>query len=219
MKVNLKISFFVSIILVTLSCREFEQAENKEQLTTIDFGKLKGQNDNLGLAMELSEFKSFRGLLIRAEEIACKDSLPKITLKTDKTIKTIKTIYFQNPCWERYLCILIKQKNTIKIHNDSIGKYYDNLYPLDSLTSILRREIENNGENPMLSDRPDKILIYISYDSTGLDNLPKTLDRLTEVYSKITDSTNINIWLHERIKTPPPPPPENGPEDIEEIEF
>ena len=217
MKVNLKISFFVSIILVTLSCRDFEQAENKEQLTAMDFGKLKGQNDSLGLAMELSEFKSFRDLLIRTEEIACKDSLPKITLKTDKIIKTI---YFQNPCWERYLCILIKQKNTIKIHNDSIGKYYDNLYPLDSLTSILRREIENNGENPMLSDRPDKILIYISYDSTGLDNLPKTLDRLTEVYSKITDSTNINIWLHERIKTPPPPPPpQNGPEDIEEIEF
>ncbi|MBL4887462.1 MAG: hypothetical protein JKZ03_03225, partial [Flavobacteriaceae bacterium] len=91
-------------------------------------------------------------------------------------------------------------------------------YPLDSLESILRRDIANNGKNPRLSDNPGKLLIYISYDKNGIEKLPNTLNKLTQAYEKITNKTDIKIWLNERFDFPPPPPPPNEPVEIELIE-
>ena len=81
----------------------------------------------------------------------------------------------------------------------------------------MRRDLENFGKNPELADNPRKLLFYVSYDSLQPDKLNRMLDGLTDVYLKITDSTNINIWLNERIELIPPPPPPNGPEYVEEI--
>ncbi|QLG46996.1 hypothetical protein [Costertonia aggregata] len=215
MKVVFKI-LFVILIAFTFSCQNSEIKKPKKQLASIEFGKYNNQNDNLGVELELSKFKNFRELLNRTEEVACNDSLPKVNFRTERKLKTV---YFYNPCWDRYLCIFIKQKNTIRIHNDTITKSWDLHYPLDSLENVLRRDIENYGENPMLADNPKKLLIYISYDSNGLKKLPETLDKLTEAYYKITDTTNINIWLDVKFDVPPPPPPFNEPEYIEEIKY
>ncbi len=209
MKTNIKISFLILLILTIIGCQISDKKE--KQLVQKEFGNIDTENDSLGVELELERFNNWRDLLKRTERIACNDSLPKITLKTNKEIKTI---YFHNPCWENFLCILIKQKNTIKIHNDSIGKYHDDLYPLDSLTSILRRDIENNGKNPILSDKPEKLLIYISYDKNGIENLPETLDKLTQAYELITNKTDINIWLDEKLDIPPPPPPPKEQDEI-----
>ena len=59
----------------------------------------------------------------------------------------------------------------------------------------------------MLSDRPEKLLINISYDEKGFENLPKTLDKLTQFYELITNRTDINIWLDEKLDIPLPPLP------------
>lgn len=216
MKVYFKISSLIILILVAISCQDMERKEKKELLTLVDFGKWHTQDDSLGVELELEEFKSFRELLIRTENVICNDSLPKLTIRTDQKIKTI---YLHNPCWEDYGRILIKQKNVIEIHNDTIFKSWELTYPIDSLENVLRRDIENYGKNPDLADNPRKLLIYVSYDSLRPARFLKTLDGLTEVYKKITDSTNINIWLNERIDLIPPPPPPNGPEYVEEIEF
>ncbi|MFD0991058.1 hypothetical protein ACFQ1R_13195 [Mariniflexile jejuense] len=202
MRTYIKISSLILLILTIIGCHKLDKKD--KQLVQKEFGIDKTENNNLGVELELNQFDKWKDLLNRTDKIACNDSLPKITLKTNKEIKTI---YFHNPCWENFLCILIKEKNTIKIHNDSIGKYHDELYSLDSLTSILRRDLENNGKNPMLSERPDKLLIYITYTKNGFENLPKTLDKLTKAYELITNKTDINIYLDEKFDIPPPPPP------------
>ena len=210
MRTKTKISSLIIPIYTIIGCQNSEKKEKRQ--VKIDYGKWNQANDSLGVELVYSRFDNWKDLLKRTERIACNDSIPIITLKTDNEIKTI---YFHNPCWENFACILIKQKNTIKIHNDSIGKYHEDLYPLDSLTSILRRDLENNGGNPILSDSPEKLLIYISYDNNEFENLPKTLDKLTQSYELITNRTDINIWLDEKLDIPPPPTP---PKEIEEIE-
>jgi hypothetical protein len=65
-----------------------------------------------------------------------------------------------------------------------------------------------------LSDTPEKLLIYISYNKNGFENLPETLDKLTQAYEIITNKTDINIWLYEKLDTPPPPPPPKEQDDI-----
>ena len=209
MRTNTKISFLILLILTIIGCQS--SAKKEPMLIKKDFGKWEKESDSLGVELVHTGFENWTDLLNRAGSIACNDSIPKITLKTDNQIKTV---YFHNPCWENFACILIKEKNKIKIHNDSIGKYHEDLYPLDSLTSILRRDIKNNGKNPMLSDSPEKLLIYISYDKNGFKNLPNTLNKLTQSYELITNKTDINIWLDEKLDTPPPPPPPKVLSDI-----
>jgi hypothetical protein len=172
-----------------------------------------GYSDSLGVELKLNQFKNWNKLINQTEIISCNDSLPKITLRTDNEIKTI---YLQNPCWKNFGCILIKQRNIIQIHNDTINKY-DDFYPLDSLESVLKRDVENNGKNFDLSDSPEKLLIDISYDKNGIENLPKFLLKLTQTYEKITNNTDINIWLSKRFGDFPIPPPPPGPPEVIEI--
>jgi hypothetical protein len=204
---NIKISSLIILILVLFGCQNAEQKIIK--IIEKDFGLY--ENDSIAIELKLTEFQNWKELLERTEQIVCNDSLPKITIENDSLIKRI---YLRNPCWEGLACILIKQKNTIEIHNDTINKADENFYPLDSLPNILRRDIENNGKKPRLSDSPEKLLIYISYDNGGIENLPKTLDKLTQAYERITNKTDINIWLNEKFDIPPPPPPK----EIIEIE-
>lgn len=213
MKTIIKISFLIIAISLLIRCQNSERSKPK---LSVEYGKEKNQNDSLGVELRLNSFKNFRELVSRTNKIVCNDSLPKITLTSEKKLKTI---YFQNPCWENYGCILIKQKNTIEIHNDTISKAWETYYSIDSLENVLRRDIENYGKNPMLADNPKKLLIYLSYDFKGLERLPKTLDLIIESYSKITNSTDINIWLQEKHEIPPPPPPINGIENEMEIEL
>ena len=178
--------------------------KKERQLVETEYGKKYTENKSISVELALEDFEDWRSLLRRTHRIACNDSLPKITLKTDAEIKTV---YLHNPCWEGIGCLLIKEKNTIKIHNDSIGKFYEDLYPLDSLFPILKRDLENNGKDQSLSDSPDQLLIYVSYDKNGFENLPETLDKLTGAYKLISNNTDINIWLDQKVDIVPPPPP------------
>ncbi|AWX46182.1 hypothetical protein HME9304_03214 [Flagellimonas maritima] len=206
MRANIKLSFLILLILTIIGCQN--SVQNEKQLARQVFGKWQGENDSLGVELNIDQFKKWNDLLERTERIACNDSLPKITLTTENKLKTI---YFRNPCWEDFACILIKQKNVIEIHNDTINKNDENFFPLDSLENVLKKDLENNGKNPKLSDNPEKLLIYISYDNkNGFKNLPNTLNQLTETYNRITNKTDIKLWLNEKIYfVPPPPPPMN----------
>ncbi len=182
------------------------------QIIKKDFGLLAKENDSISIELILDQFKDYDELIYRAEDIVCNDSLPKITLKNKN--KT-KRIYFRNPCWEELGCLLIKQKNVIEIHNDTIKKSYERYFTLDSLPSVLKRDLENNGKDPSLCENPEKLLIYISYDKDGTKKLINTLNRLINAYEKVTDRTDLKIWLHKRLKIPPPPPMPENPDEME----
>ncbi|TAI48886.1 hypothetical protein [Flagellimonas allohymeniacidonis] len=169
-----------------------------------DFGLFPNENDSLAVELKFAEYNNWRELLERTERIVCNDSLPKITIENDSLIKRV---YFKNPCWEEVICVLTKQRNIIQIHNDTISKYDQLLYPLDSLGSVLRRDFENNGKVPSLSETSEKLMFAISYDNDWIERLPVTLKRLTKEYEKVTDSIVLKVWLNEKLETPPPPPP------------
>ncbi|WP_198913926.1 hypothetical protein [Tenacibaculum finnmarkense] len=202
---NIKETFLTLLILTIVGCKNYEKKENL--LFQKEFGKWRKDNDSLSVELNLKEFNNWNELIERAERISCNDSVPKITLKTENILKTI---YFQNPCWENFGCILIKEKNVIEIHNNKISKNSGELYSLDSLKNILKRDFENNGKNPSLSDNPEKLLIQISYAKNEFKNFEKTLQKLIETYEEIAKKRNINIWLNEKIEiiplTKPPPP-------------
>ena len=199
------------VLLVVCSCQSLE--EKTIHKTEKDFGRFVSETNHTAVELKLTAFKDWNNLYKRTEQIACHDSIPKITIENDSMIKRV---YFGNPCWEDYACILIKQRNIIEIHNDTINKLDKYFYPLDSLTSVIRRDLANYGKNPNWSDKPEKLLISISYDKDGIKQLPNTLEQLTQAIERVTDRKDISIWLNEKLFIPPPPPITQ--EKIERIE-
>ncbi|WP_296313129.1 hypothetical protein [Winogradskyella sp. UBA3174] len=206
----LKISFALILILSTIGCgkvekKEKESIEKETVIVQMEFGKWKTENDSLGVELKTKQFNKWVDLVERAGKIVCNDSLPKITLITGDEIKTI---YFQNPCWEEDSYKIIKQKNVFEIHNDTIFKNRESIFPIDSLESVLRKDIENNGVNPILSENSEKLMFFISYDKkNGFKKLPIILNKLTEKYYVITNKTDIKIWLTDKEYFKPPPRP------------
>jgi hypothetical protein len=98
------------LIFVNLfSCEN--AVKEDEILKKVNFGNTKRTIDSLGVELNPSEFKNFKGLLIRVDDIVCNDSIPKITLEVENEIRAV---YFSNPCWENFLCIFIKERNVIE---------------------------------------------------------------------------------------------------------
>ena len=207
METKLKYLLYILSVFFIVGCNN-----NEKQLTSIEFGKWKSNSDSLSVELQPNKFKNFRELLNWTGDVSCNDSIAKITINKESTIKTI---YFQNPCWEKYACILTKRKNTIRIHNDSIYKAYK-VYPLDSLYNIINRDVGNNGKDPMLCENPKKLLFEISYWKKDLNNLYNTLDILTDDFEKITNNRDTRIWFSQRIEDLPalPPPPLGQLDDI-----
>jgi len=206
MESKLKYLLYMLSVFLIIGCNNNE----KKQLSSIEFGRWNANSDSLSVELQPNKFKTFRELLDWTASVSCNDSIAKLTLNKKNITKTI---YFQNPCWEKYACILTKRKNSIRIHNDSIYKAYK-VYPLDSLYSIIKRDIENNGKNPMLCENPKKLLFEISYWKKDYWDLANTLDKLTDNFEKITNNRDTRIWFNQRIEVlPAPPPPPLGQSD------
>ncbi|WP_298420515.1 hypothetical protein [uncultured Kordia sp.] len=221
MKILLRITICILWTLVISSCQNIDEKVEKKVVKIIekDFGLHETENDQMSVELQLDQFKDYDELINRAEMIACHDSIPKVTLQGENELRRV---YLRIPCSENTGCILIKQKNVIEIHNDTINKLNEHFYPLDSLANVLRRDLENNGKIPYLCHSPEKLLIFISYDSDGLKKFPNTLKRLVNAYESVTDRNDLKIWIRERILIPTPPqplPPPQPPIRLEEIEL
>nr|WP_321246988.1 hypothetical protein [uncultured Psychroserpens sp.] len=203
MKPSIDISIIILILLFLVGCQNINKDD--KTINDVKFGNQDIIIDNLGVELNLNQFNDFKELLSRVEDITCNDSIPKITLDVENEIRTV---YFSNPCWENFLCILIKERNVIEIENDSINKSDRDFFGLDSLNFALKRDIDNNGKNPRLARTPEKLMINISVDGKKWkEKLVRNLELLTSTYTNITGNTNLTIVLVNPIKVPPPPPP------------
>ncbi|TWO29333.1 hypothetical protein E1J38_015000 [Seonamhaeicola sediminis] len=198
MENKFKISFAIILILAIIGCqnidkKEKESVQKETALIQMEFGKWKTQNDTLGVELDVNNFENWFDLVNRTEKIVCNDSLPKVTLTTDNEIKTI---YFRNTCLKEDPARIIKTKNVIGIYNNKISKNKEYGIPLDSLESVLRKDIENKGKNLEFSESSEKLTICIQYDNKNdFKNLPNILKQLTVTYYRITNRTDLKILL------------------------
>lgn len=191
--------FFIVLAFSLANCQH--PNTNKKQ-TLKSYGVSQG-DDSLKVLMDLAQFENFNALYKRTEEIACNDSIPAISF-TNKS--ELHTLFLNNPCWEDYACILIKQRNCIEVHNDTLFKQGKQSFPLDSILPVLTRDYFNHGKQAAYSEHPDKLLFLVSYENE-FDGLTTTLNKITAAYEEVTGSRDIKIWLHQPVKLLPPPPP------------
>ncbi len=209
-----KFKIFVAVILILaiIGCQNIDKKEKvsvqtETALIEMEFGKWKTKDEILGVDLDVNNFENWFDLINRIEKIVCNDSLPKMTLTTDSEIKTI---YFRNTCSKEHSFRIIKTKNVIAIYNDKISKNNESGIPLDSLENVLKKDIDNNGKNLDLSESSEKLTICVQYDDKSeFNNLPNILNQLTETYYRITNKTDLKIFLiDENYFSPPPKPKE-----------
>lgn len=205
MSIKHHISIVTFVMVALLGCKS--TLPEKKILLKKNFG-VRYPSDHLrGVDIHSEHYATWSAVMGRILSAACHDSIPKVSFETDKEKKVV---YLGNYCPEDYLCVLVKQKNILIMHNDSISKGGEKFYALDSLAPFLKRDLENKGKDPLWSDHPNKLAIYLSYDDHSFENFEATLDTLTKTYEKLTDRTDINILLDVKkdLSPPPPPPPE-----------
>ena len=195
-----------SIILFSIVCVIVISCTNNFNEESILIHKSYGwkiQDTSLITDLDYKNFKKFKGFVKRIETIVCEDSIPRITLKHKDYIQYIR---ISNPCYFKYACVLLKSKNIITIHNNIIDKKGE-LYPMDSLEFIIKRDLNNYGKIPSYADHPDKLLFRITYDTDKFEQFPEILETLVNTYDKITQKQDIKIWIEEHTYVLPPPPP------------
>ncbi|MBL7471204.1 hypothetical protein [Robertkochia sediminum] len=205
MTIKHHISILIFALVSLIGCKS--TAPKKKILVQKNFGTHYPSDHLRGVDIHPENYATWSDILRRVLSVACQDSIPKVTFETDKEKKVV---YFDNYCPEAYLCVLVKQKNILIMHNDSISKGGGKFYTIDSLAPFLKRDIENKGKDPLWSDHPNKLTIYLSYDDNSFENFESTLDTLTKTYEKLTERTDINILLDVKKELSPPPPPPSG---------
>jgi len=124
------------ISMITNSCTK------NDSVTTKIYGEGKDRMKSSSARVDIAAYTDFEKLYDRLEEIACNDSIPSIAIQKRDTVKVIHLL---NPCWEDHACILVKERNILKILNDSIFKA-NKSYSINQMTKVLKKDYNNFGK-------------------------------------------------------------------------
>ncbi|TVZ52203.1 hypothetical protein [Dokdonia sp. Hel_I_53] len=195
----------VSILTFFSSCTEFSEVESSEDYIEIGVRFPESSSTKRIAIDDYPDFKSFQQEI---GDLVCEGVSPQLVIQDDNHSYLVNLI---NPCTKRYGCGLIREKNVFRIINNKITKAGKNI-DIDNIQEVvtfLREDILNEGKNPSLSDRAEKLFYVINYDwevqvtdqfNVAVLNLIKVHQALglTHPFKLLIDSV-----------PPPPPPPVN----------
>lgn len=191
---KIKLNTLLFVILLNLNCLD------NHSVTTYH-GLLNENNLDKIVNVEPRNYLSFGELVNRVEQIACNDSIPTIIIKNGKYQKLLG---LANPCWGKFACLLIKQRNVLKIKDEKIIR--SNEISLDSLEVYIKKHYENNGKDLRFSELPSRAMISINYSDRNMSNLKSILNEILTEYEKLNLEEPLIISLDRNIPPPPPLP-------------
>ncbi|MDE3744137.1 hypothetical protein [Maribacter polysaccharolyticus] len=205
------------LIIVFAGCKNKKQQEKNINLTEKVVSNIE---DNM-VALEFSEFDDYPNLLKRVAELVCNDSVPVVKIRINDTTYIHKV---STPCWDKIGDILIKQKNVLIVHDDSIEKRFTNpwmrkKFGLSKLGSVLEKDLSNNGKDQNWSESPAKHILSISVSDDSVNKLQPIFLELSRDYEQNFLNSDMRIWLTYYTPYFVPPPPPKEPEKVEEIKL
>jgi len=159
--------------------------------------------------LDLKEISSYNELMNRLDSIVCNDKSPVI--RYGDSYSDFNLIP-SHKCPNRAIVCCYKERNRVKITNDSIYSFFDS-YPMDSLSSIVKKHIQNNGTDIQFSSSPRSAFFEIERDTLiTMEKMRKILIGISDSFNEVNSihddslSLSIRIGVEKIIEVRPPPP-------------
>ncbi|RPD96694.1 hypothetical protein EGM88_10060 [Aureibaculum marinum] len=111
----------IAFLFILQGC--IKQHSKKETLIRKEYGQKIVDNDSTYVAINIDNYPTYSKLDNRMQELACNDSTPKISFKSDTILKTV---YFYQFCYTSGIIYCPRLKNIIEVTKDSVFKVTDN---------------------------------------------------------------------------------------------
>ena len=152
-------------------------SEKKE----VRYGFIDKHNEHRISIVKLDLYEEYSDLVDRIQVLSCLDSIPTIKIET-KEVDKLVALY--NPCLKEDGCILIKQRNKLRILNDSIQ--VNRSIAFDSIDAYMHKHFINEYNSEFFSENPRKALVTVEYKKHDFKNLVTIIDGVTEGYSNLS---------------------------------
>jgi len=201
---------FISLLILFSSCKEENLVESKKKSFYYQNSDCYDDDSNKVL-LELEEIKSYAELMNRMDSIACIDKFTVIKYQNESSVFHLIP---SHKCPNHMIVCCYKARNRLKFTNDSIYSLF-NSHPMDSLDSMVKKHLLNNGVEYHYSSSPRWAFFQIEMDSLiTIEKLSTILIGISESFNEVNsnygDSLSLSIRIGvEKIKEirPPPPPP------------
>ncbi len=191
MKINsLKVIPIIAILLLMLSCNEKQETIKRYGPSNIHEGAERYLN--------LEEIQSYYQLTEFIEKTICENERPVINFETSKATKELIPV---NNCemikWDPNPRDIITFQKT-----DGVLKS-NKVYPIDSISYILKNDFNNTSKNADFTSTPEKLILIIEQTmDSDISKLQDLLSRITEAYDEIDTSNSLRV-LFDLNKKPP----------------
>ncbi|MFK5880364.1 MAG: hypothetical protein QM478_12815 [Flavobacteriaceae bacterium] len=188
----------LSLITLITSCKKNPTAKTISHYPNrIEFSKYENT-----ILLDFNSFDNFNELVDSLENLKYLGKISTFQLKKGKTkYQFIAKTTFGNCSAPP----MLKFKNIISLSSDSILN--TNYYIIDSLKSVLKRNLLNFGSIDSLSDSPKRLMISITAEISELEPLLlKLFGAYDEIKSGSRDSLQLNIFFNRRLEIFPPVP-------------
>ena len=153
------------------------------------YGRQFPEREKLEVEINLTDFENFTQLERRLYDSMCIDSIPKFVIELPNETLEI----FPWNLWPDYIEDF--SKSDVIIVQDDFFIKADRVYPLDSLESIVKKDLANNGKQIGWSEGPEWLLFQVSSEREDLTAFSNLLVLLTKIHDKHNKQNNLNILV------------------------
>jgi len=176
------------VIISLLSCQDSKELEVKTYCSTY-------LDEALYKEIPLEEYTTYGELLDKIEEVWCNQGVPVIHYQQNGIVKKLHVCSFCEDdiveFWERDVIIL--KHGDIYKKNIKVNK--------DSLSLLIRKDLQNDGRDANHARSPDKLSFFIEHNpSTPIEELKETLETLTRALDITGAPEGVRIVLSHRVK-------------------
>tara|TARA_R110002020_G_scaffold430007_2_gene639680 strand:+ start:488 stop:1099 length:612 start_codon:yes stop_codon:yes gene_type:complete len=186
------------LILVISSCKNEKRDSiqkkfyypNKTEFSTNKTYKL----------INLKSFENFGKLVDSLENLKYYLKKPYLKIKSNK--EEFNIIVSTNFGGE--VPSIHKFRNILSLNNDRVEK--DRTYSISKLKKILKKDLENYGQNDKFSESPKKLIVSVTSEMDKLEFLLLKICRtFNEIKGESSDTLELNIYLNRLTAIYPPP--------------
>ncbi len=141
--------------------------------------------------LNLSEYQNYDDFISKLENLNFKgNGYGLLRIKNNNNIHNLKITTRHGFCFNSRL---VKQKNLIIISEDSILKN-DNLFHIESLSSILKKDLQNNGKDKRFADNSEKLKIsFVLKNHKNFNLIENYLMNIIDNFNKLNKQNEYEL--------------------------